>query len=88
MKVILRNITAKVDESSGTMLLDGISCVKNELHCQRADRGTYTWEDQDANCSETHSLIYKGKAGLHSTKNNDSTIAVISHDELGSYAGK
>ena len=88
MKVVLQNITAQVDESSGTMLLDGISCDKNALHCQREDKGTYVWDDQDAKCSKTHSQIYKGKASLHNTKNNASNIAVISNEEWGSYAGK
>ena len=87
LTVTLRTMTGTIDEETDTMVVDGMSCPRGKLHCQVQNIGTYVWEDKEPTCSRTHSPIYQDKATLHSTKGNGSTIAMISNDELGSYAG-
>ena len=87
LTVILQVLNGTYNEQTEMMMVDGMSCPRGALHCKDPQKGTYVWEDREATCSRTHSEIYHGQASLHKSQNNESTIAMISNDDLESYAG-
>ena len=69
------------------MVAAGVSCKKQDLHCEDRDTGTLAWNEKDTICSRTHAVVYAGTAQLYESMDNGSQIVVIGNEESGTFVG-